>query len=86
MAPACALCGLSYERAQGYWVGAIYINYALTAVIAVAGYFLLWTQMDLSTGWQLAIWMSFCVIFPLWFFRWSRSLWLGLEFFLNPEN
>jgi uncharacterized protein (DUF983 family) len=86
MAPACALCGLSYERAQGYWVGAIYINYALTAVIAVAGYFLLWTQMDLSTGWQLAIWMPFCVIFPLWFFRWSRSLWLGLEFFLNPEN
>lgn len=86
MAPACALCGLRYERAQGYWVGAIYLNYAATAVTAIGGYFLLWTRTGLSTGWQLAIWMPFCVVFPLVFFRWSRSLWLGLEFLLNPEG
>jgi uncharacterized protein (DUF983 family) len=85
MAPACARCGLRYERAQGYWVGAIYVNYAVTAVIALGGYFLLWIRLDLSTGWQLGIWVPFCVLFPLWFFRWSRSLWLGLEFFLNRE-
>ena len=50
---ACRLCGLRFERAQGYFVGAIYINYAVTTVIAVGGYFLLWRWLDLSTGAQL---------------------------------
>src|SRR5436309_124222 len=34
MADACALCGLRFERVQGYFVGAIYINYAVTAGVA----------------------------------------------------
>ena len=38
----CAACDLRFERAQGYWVGAIYVNYGVTVVIAVGGFFLLW--------------------------------------------
>ncbi len=86
MAPACALCGLRYERAQGYFVGAIYINYAVTTVIATAGYFVLWGYAGVSTGVQLALWLPFVALFPLWFFRYSRSLWLALEYALNPES
>ena len=81
----CALCGLRYERAQGYWVGAIYVNYAVTATLTLTGYFVLWAHTGLSTTAQLAIWIPFLVIFPLWFFRYSRSMWLALEFFFNPE-
>jgi len=29
--------------------------------------------------------VPFVVVFPLWFFRYSRSLWLALEFAINPE-
>ena len=85
MAPACALCGLRYERAQGYWVGAIYVNYGVTTLVAVGGYFLLWARTDLTTAAQLAIWLPFCVVFPLWFFRYSRSLWLAIEYGVNPK-
>jgi uncharacterized protein (DUF983 family) len=85
MAPACPRCGLRYERAQGYFVGAIYINYGVTSTIAVGGFFLLWGWADLSAELQLALWAPFIVLFPLWFLRWSRSLWLGLEYFINPE-
>ena len=81
----CALCGLVFERAQGYFVGAIYINYAVTATIAVGGYFLLWSTTSISTAAQLAIWVPFVLLFPLWFFRLSRSLWLALEYSVNPE-
>ena len=81
----CAVCGLRFERAQGYWVGAIYMNYGVTAVIAVGGFFLLWGIAGVSTGEQLALWVPFVVLFPLWFFRYSRSLWLALEYSLNPE-
>jgi uncharacterized protein (DUF983 family) len=85
MAESCALCGLRFERAQGYFVGAIYINYAVTTLIAVGGFFLLWGQFGLSTRAQLFVLVPIVVLFPLWFFRYSRSLWLGLEYGLNPE-
>ena len=81
----CALCGLRFERAQGYWVGAIYVNYAVTTTLVLAGYFVLWARTGLSTAAQLAIWIPFLLIFPLWFFRYSRSIWLALEFFFNPD-
>jgi uncharacterized protein (DUF983 family) len=86
MEPQCLLCGLRYERAQGYFVGAIYINYAVSTTIAIGGYFLLRNWADLSTAAQFAIWVPFLLVFPLWFFRWSRSLWLGLMYFVSPES
>jgi len=85
MARECALCGLVFERAQGYFVGAIYINYAVSSVIAVGGFFVLWAWFDLPTRWQFAIWVPFLIVFPLWFFRYSRSLWLAIEYLVNPE-
>ena len=81
----CALCGFTFERAQGYWVGAIYVNYAVTVAIAMAGHLILWAVWDVSARTQLAIWLPFVVVFPLWFFRYGRSLWLAVEYLLNPE-
>ena len=86
MARECPLCGLRFERAQGYFVGAIYINYTATVVIMMAGYLLLWRYTELSAVQQLMIWVPFGVLFPLWFFRYSRSLWLALEYAVNPEH
>jgi uncharacterized protein (DUF983 family) len=82
----CAVCDLKFERAQGYWVGAIYINYAVTTVIAVTGYFAAWHWLNAPLAWQLAGWGAFTVLFPLWFFRYSRSVWLAVEYGLNPEQ
>jgi len=81
----CAVCDLRFERAQGYWVGAIYVNYGVTVGIAVAGFFLLRALAGWEAVPQLALWVPFVTMFPLWFFRYSRSLWLGLEYALNPE-
>ena len=85
MPPRCSFCGIAFEREQGYFVGAIYVNYALTVLIAVGGYFVLWTRADLSNTVQLMLWVPFCVLFPLWFFRYSRALWLAVETGLNPD-
>src|SRR5712692_7258118 len=85
MAPACALCGLRFERAQGYFVGAIYVNYAVTAILAIGGFFLLWGLTALSTAAQLALLVPVVILFPLWFFRYSRSFWLALEWLINGE-
>jgi uncharacterized protein (DUF983 family) len=84
MAGQCALCGLLFERAQGYFVGAIYLNYAATTLLVVTGYLLLWKFTALSTTQQFMIWVPVVLVFPLWFFRLSRSLWLALEYAVNP--
>jgi uncharacterized protein (DUF983 family) len=85
MAPRCTACGLQFERAQGYWVGAIYVNYGVTVIIALAGAFTVWGVAGISTADQLWLWIPFVVLFPLWFFRYSRSLWLAIELMVNPE-
>ncbi len=86
MRPVCALCGLRFERAQGYFVGAIYVNYGVTATIVMVGYLVLWRYAGLSLPVQFAIWVPVALLLPLWFFRYSRSLWLAAEYLINPEH
>jgi uncharacterized protein (DUF983 family) len=86
MVPACVLCGLRFERAPGYFVGAVYVNYGVTVMLALAGYLVVWRLAGLGPVPQLAVWVPFCVLFPLWFFRYSRSLWLAIEYTCNPEH
>jgi uncharacterized protein (DUF983 family) len=86
MPPACERCGLRFERAQGYFVGAIYVNYTVTATSVIGGYLLLWRYADVSLTTQFLVWIPVAVLLPLWFFRYSRSLWLSLEYLINPEH
>jgi uncharacterized protein (DUF983 family) len=82
----CPECGLKLEREQGYFVGAIYINYAATIAMAVPGFFLLDIFFKLPIEQQLWIWVPFAMIFPLIFFHHSRALWLVLDFLFNPPS
>jgi uncharacterized protein (DUF983 family) len=86
MAPRCPVCGLAFERETGYFIGAIYINYGLTVGIAVAGYFLLEAWLAPPTAWQVTGWAVFAVVFPLWSFRYSKSLWLALDHLVDPTD
>ncbi len=81
----CAMCGLVFEREPGYFVGAIYVNYAATVAISIAGFLLLDHYTNLTVTTQIVMWSTFGIAFPLFFFRYSRSLWLGIEYLFNPE-
>ena len=85
MNQACAVCHLQFEREPGYFVGAIYLNYAATAVVAIGGYLLLDAYVALTMTEQVVLWGAFSVAFPLLFFRYSKSLWLALDHFINPD-
>lgn len=81
----CPQCHLHLEREPGYYIGAIYLNYGATVVLAVTGYFLLQARAAPPLAVQVALWGAFCVAFPLWAFRYSKSLWLALDHFVDPE-
>jgi uncharacterized protein (DUF983 family) len=82
----CSYCALTFEREQGYFVGAIYVNYAATTLIAIAGFLALDYFASLSLSQQLLLWGSFAIGFPLFFFRYSRSLWLSIDYLFNPAE
>jgi ABC-2 type transport system ATP-binding protein len=84
MRPECLTCGLKFEREQGYFLGAIYINYAATVVCMLVGFFVLDYFVKLSLTYQIVVWSSFGVVFPMMFFRYSRSLWLCLDYIFSP--
>jgi ABC-type glutathione transport system ATPase component len=84
MHPTCLTCGLKFEREQGYFLGAIYINYAATVGCMLVGFFLLEYLVHLSLTYQLIVWISFGVFFPILFYRYSKSLWLCLDYIFSP--
>ena len=83
MHESCAACGLRYEREQGYFVGAIYVNYAFTIALVVAVVLGLDWTVGLTLAQQLVLGVALCVLVPLLFFRYSRSLWLSLDYLVT---
>jgi uncharacterized protein (DUF983 family) len=81
----CSSCGVSFEREPGFFLGSIYFNYGLTALIATIAYLLLMFRGVMSEGQLQLIMLAFVVLFPLWFFRYARALWLGFDQFWDPR-
>jgi uncharacterized protein (DUF983 family) len=82
----CSHCGLRYERASGYFLGSIYVNYTVTAVIASALYLIPMLVTGRPVTWLIVPSIAICVIFPLFFFRYARSLWLAGDIYLSPDE
>lgn len=85
MSPRCEVCKLDFRQEPGFYLGSIYFNYGLTALIVTAAYFTLYFAADLPDGVLLGGLTAFCVLFPLWFFRYARSLWLGVDQYFDPD-
>jgi uncharacterized protein (DUF983 family) len=75
----CAECGRRFNRAPGYLLGSIYINYGLTALLVVVAYFSLYFGEVLTSKQLLVVLTAFILVFPLWFFRYARSLWIAFD-------
>ena len=81
----CSVCRLRFERAQGYFLGAMYVNYAFTVVLVLSGYFVLQQLVDLTLTYQLIVWGSVSLLCPLLLFPRSRGVWLNVDHLINPE-
>ncbi len=85
MHPACSHCGFKYQREPGYFLGSIYFNYGLTALIITAVFFGLFLGFGISPDVLLWPLTAFCFFFPLWFFRYARSLWMAFDEYFDPR-
>jgi uncharacterized protein (DUF983 family) len=86
MHEACANCHLKYERAPGYFLGSIYVNYGFTAVAMTIGYLFLHAVLGFTNRQLAAPLVGFCVVFATFFFRYARALWICLDCFFDPTS
>ncbi|HTQ37510.1 MAG TPA: DUF983 domain-containing protein [Pirellulales bacterium] len=85
MYPRCEQCHFRFERSPGYWLGSIFVNYGLTALIVTAAYFALFFTEALPPDWIMRLLLAFCLLFPLWFFRYARGIWISVDLYFDPE-
>ena len=83
----CPQCQLPFRREEGFWLGAMYVSYALAVALLVPLFFLF--------QWLLPNWPGLLVAFlatlpyiPLTpiIFRYSRVLWIYFEDFVEPRG
>ena len=83
----CPLCGLSYFREPGYYIGAMILNYAVMAVLVLVLY-LVSLDFPLQMPWdattRLFLWMGVGVALSLLMMRHAYSLWLSLDYWFEP--
>jgi hypothetical protein len=85
MKEACTQCGLLLEREAGGFLGAIAINYGLTAmlfiVVLVA---VVWATVPVVPVWPLLGASAAITIFvPLLFYPFSKTIWLAIDLVLH---
>jgi uncharacterized protein (DUF983 family) len=86
MHPQCKHCDFRYEREPGFFLGSIYVNYGLTAMISTIVY--VWLRFGLEIDNKIIVWplFAFCILFPVWFFRYARAYWLAMDCYFDRSN
>jgi hypothetical protein len=83
----CPVCGLIFQREEGYFLGAMYASYVLSCVILVPLFFFI--------QWLLPSWGpvgAFVVTLVLYLplvpavFRYSRGIWIHFERVTSPSG
>lgn len=80
----CSYCGLKYEQEPGYFVGAMYVSYALTVGWFII-WFVIWNYIKINTFLFLSAFAVFLVFITPLTLRWSRIIWLNLFFRYRKE-
>ena len=83
----CPVCGLSYFREPGYYIGAMILNYGATAALLLL-FYLAFMDLPLTLPWspttRLLLWMALGAGLALAMMRHAYSFWLSFDYWLEP--
>ncbi len=86
MPTACSHCRLNFTREPGFYLGSIYVNYGITSLAILIAYFALTLVYDTRHGTKLGICLAIAILMPILLFRHARSLWLGMDIFVDRRS
>ena len=81
MTPTCPGCGLRFEREEGYWTGALAMNFVLTGTLFAVVFITLVavTAPNVPVGTLLAILVPITVLGPIVGYPVSKTLWVAVD-------
>ncbi|MCL4869331.1 MAG: DUF983 domain-containing protein [Anaerolineae bacterium] len=81
----CPVCGIQYEREEGYFMMSIFIGYVLGGAAALPTILLLlWLQAGL---WVHIVVVSLVLLLCSPFiFRYARAIWLHIDELIDPHS
>jgi hypothetical protein len=86
MHEACDHCQLPFRREPGFYLGSIYVNYGLTALVVIIAYPILLFGGYVDESILLGVSAVFVFVFPVLFFPFARALWLGFDQYFDPDK
>lgn len=83
MNPVCPHCGVRFERLSGESVGGMFINLGLAEVLSLGGFFISQLLLKPPILAQVIFWVSFNILFVVFFYRHSRAMWVAIAYLAN---
>ncbi|WP_245545460.1 DUF983 domain-containing protein [Fluviicola taffensis] len=82
----CPSCGLKYEKEIGFYMGAMYVSYALGVALFVA----CWVSINLffpnaNVFTQIAVISGLSILLSPYLYALSKIIWANLFFSYDPE-
>jgi uncharacterized protein (DUF983 family) len=84
--PVCPRCGLRIERDEGFFLGSMSLNYGVTLVAFLTPVLLLAFNGVIGTTTAAYVAAAGALVFPVLFYRSSRSWWLMNYYFFLPHH
>ncbi len=84
MHPHCPVCGILYEREEGYFLMAIFIGYILGILAVIPVCLGLYLARAPLPAYLIGSGLTLTLLSPL-IFRYARVLWLHLDELLDPR-
>jgi uncharacterized protein (DUF983 family) len=81
----CRVCGLKFEREEGYFLGAMYISYALALITITLLTSLVWAwdhRLFRDIAWAVILFVPLAPVLTMF----SRVLWIYLDQAIDPER
>ena len=82
----CADCGLKFEKDEGFYLGAMSLNYGVTLVGLLTPVALLWYGGVLSGWGAVGLAVAGSILGPVLLYRSSRSWQLMLYYYFLPQH
>jgi uncharacterized protein (DUF983 family) len=82
----CPNCGLLFQREQGYFTGALYVNIAVAEGSVLLAFLICMLIGVTNIDRMFTILIAISALAPLLFFLHSRSFWLCFDYLVDPTR
>jgi hypothetical protein len=86
MCERCSICGLKFQREEGYFLGAMYISFGLALAVIASIALLLWAitgwWVTKDTVWAVVLFLPLAPSISLF----ARVLWIYLDQAFDPDK